>query len=338
MTTETNLKEFLGIQTQSITYRNHPAIAHSDLSYLSSPSLFRRYKNGELEKDDKSFQVIGKMFEDYMVMDEEDFNNKYVAIPVDLKTPSSEEQKNFVAHLMNCPIHTDDVIFEAYEYSYNNNFKPDTKLKKAQELYASLEEYFEFEKDNRIKVPASNFSTITSMAFNLKQHPVYKELFESKGCEVIYHLTLGIDKNVEIDGINWKAELDFVIIDHINKYIYLIDLKTTSSSLSSFQYSIKQYKYYRQLAHYYRMLQEYFKGTEYETWPILVRIMAVETTYDNEAAFYPIPFKILQIGLNELNSYTPKIKFYQNTNYTKYFEENDSGLFIIDWDKLKIEE
>jgi hypothetical protein len=338
MTTETNLNETLGSQTQLLTYRNHPAIAHSDLSYLHSPTTFRRYKNGELESKPTPSQILGTMFEDYIVMDEATFHNKYVAIPVDLKTPSTEQQKNFLAYILNYPIHTDEVLLDAYQYAYSNQMSAAKKLEAAQKLAASLEEYVEFEKDTRTKVPASNFSTVTSMAFNLKQHPVYKELFESESKDVIYHLTLGIDEGVEIDGINWKAELDFVVIDHIGQCIYLIDLKTTGHPIGNFQYSIKSYKYYRQLAHYYRMLQKYFENSLYKEWPIYVRIMAVETAYDNEAGFFPIPFDIIRLGLTELESYHDKIKFYYQTNFTKRFEENQAGLLLIDWDKLKIEE
>lgn len=330
MTTETNYKENLG-------YRQHSAIANSDLAYLYNPKKFKANKEGLITKTEKDFQTIGTAFEDWLNVGikhtEEDFFNKYYILNSSLETPGHPNQTQFCQILFNKEFFDENDIVEAYGQSYS---KPDET--KALELYNKLSAYISFLSDSKGKIilKEDEFETIKRMKESAISLPVYKELFDTNGLEILPSKTLGIEKPINIYGINWKGELDYLIFDHINKEIYIVDVKTTGFDLAFFGYSIKKYKYYRQLANYYNLVKEFIKDTKYENWFIYVRILAVETTGYNDAAIIPIPANILEKGFQELEEAAEIIKQYRISDFTLRQYQKADGSMFIDWNKLDI--
>ena len=324
-------------------YRNHPAIANSDLKYLYDPQIFYNYKfKPKVEEKSKSYLAFGTLFEDYLTYSKEEFDDKYLLTPIFEKEPGSQHQINFCNDLIKCDEITEELIANAYSAYYSNANALDPKtIKKAKDLFSDLEPYIIFNRkaDNFILYSEQDLEKIKRMKQNVLNLPIYQELFLSGKTEVKIQPEFGIDSPITIYGVDWKGKLDFVIFDHINEIIYIVDLKTTGKPIAQFGYAIKFYKYHRQLAHYKNLVQTYIKGTKFENWTIHTRILAVETNQFNKAVFIPIPINVLEEGKKLLEEAAHKIKFYQQTNYSKFIEEDDrTGMFIIDWDNLDIYE
>lgn len=320
MMNEKNLNEDLG-------YRRHPAIANSDLKHLHSPRTFYAYKQGLLEKQDKKeHQTVGILFEKFLKSNLEDFTKEYIVEP-DCEIPSNAKQREAVL-AMGQGIN--------YEKAYAAYYaKPNAD--KAKELYDKYKEYIDFLKKSNGKETISRdlFNSLVSMKNSIITDPIYTNMFYSKGVEVLSSLQIGIDFPVERWGIQWKGELDWLVLDHIRKVAYVVDLKTTSKYISFFHYETKRYKYYRQMALYRILTEEYLKSIGKEDWQIYTRFVVVETIGMYEAAVIPIPHNVLIIGEQELEEAADIIKWHEENGWEKRRSQiMNEGLLILDWTSL----
>jgi len=127
--------------------------------------------------------------------------------------------------------------------------------------------------------------------------------------------------------VDCKAMLDRVIIDHKNKVIRLIDIKTTSN-VGEFKHSLEEFRYYRQLAFYWAAIYHEFKLYDYskETY-----IIAIQKGDVPDCRVFNISKDWLSTGLNEIEDLLPKIKWHQDNNkwdHTKEYYDNN-GIEII---------
>jgi hypothetical protein len=132
-----------------------------------------------------------------------------------------------------------------------------------------------------------------------------------------HHSTFGNDNNLFIanefeiqwvhpTGVECKSLIDRIIIDHENKKIRLVDLKTTSH-LAEFKEKFDEYKYYRQLAFYWMAIYWYFKNTlvdknidEYQKETYIVAIGTNRSIPPVEVKVFEITEPTLNKGLNEI--------------------------------------
>lgn len=86
-----------------------------------------------------------------------------------------------------------------------------------------------------------------------------------------YKHDLGVEK--------FKSMLDWVIIDHKNKEILLVDIKTHSDHPDGFSKSYRNHKYYTQLSVYNKALEHFVQDKDYENYKIVPYILHVSTSY-----------------------------------------------------------
>jgi hypothetical protein len=72
-----------------------------------------------------------------------------------------------------------------------------------------------------------------------------------------------------------KGILDCVKIDHVNKIIYITDLKTTSKKLKNFKESVEMYMYWLQAVFYKKLIESLLSGDTYE---IVIHFLVVDKT------------------------------------------------------------
>ena len=99
--------------------------------------------------------------------------------------------------------------------------------------------------------------------------------------EKINHLV--IEFKYDVEGrkfINCKAEIDMLIIDHLNKTIQLIDLKTTYDN-ENFEVGYIKNKYYLQVSFYYLAVKEWIKNKNISEYKILPMKFVVGDTSSN---------------------------------------------------------
>lgn len=267
---------------------------------------------------------MGTLFEEFLNSELDDFRDKYAVAP-EMAVPSNASQSKTVESLAAGASDKD-----AWVAGYRSKFDP----AKLQELKDKYEEYITFKIEAKDKpiIPNQVYNKIVQMHNNLIMDEAYQATFFGEGKEIIRSKRLGVDSPITLWGIEWKGELDYLIYDHVNKIIYVVDLKTTSSPIAYFHYAVKKFKYYRQLALYKRLIQEYIKGTDKEDWEIRVRIAVVETTGFHEAAVTPIPSNVLETGYTELEESAELIKWHRANGWNqRRSQANNNGLLLFDW-------
>lgn len=319
-------------------YRNHPAIANSDLKYLSSPKKFKLYKDKKLEEEpQEDYEKLGTLIDLYL-LDKKEFEEKCYVVTDTYTKPSSPNQHQFVEAYM-----SGETAPNAYLQSYKvskSDLENGNYITKAGELYGQLKRHIEVLTiaNNKTIVSAEDYMLLSSIEMNVFNHAAACKFLmkPDKGWEVIKHLRI---VDVPYFDIKWKGELDLVIIDHINEIVYSLDLKSTSF-LSSFPYQYRKYRYERQQALYEILLKHYIsKRFPDKNWVIKTRVIAIETNNMNEIAVIPIPNDVLEKGREQLIESAAIIKWHQDNNLWDYpisYYQNE-GLQLVDWENVYTE-
>jgi hypothetical protein len=131
-------------------------------------------------------------------------------------------------------------------------------------------------------------------------------------------------------GLECKSMIDRIIIDHENKKVTLIDLKTTSH-LPDFKDKFMEYKYYRQMAFYWMAIYWYFKNNlpdknidEYlkETF-----VVAIGTKDPIEVKVFEITERRLTEGLIEIEPLLRELEWHfkeDKWDYTRAYYEGQT--------------
>lgn len=339
MTTEKNSNENPGFQMTQMTkqqkYRAHPAIANSDLRYLSNPRLFQLYKQRQVAGETKDYYQFGSLVDDYLLSSQEEFDDKYV-LQTEMDTPGSPNQKKFVELIMahEGDLNTADIT------AYHSQCYSKGDEAKAVKLYGELKEYIDFQKiiETKSVYTEDDLETLNNILQNCRANKkVNKLLFEEEiGVITLSHKQI---TNKELFGINWKGEMDRIVIDTVNKVIYNIDVKTSSKSLDSFAYYYMVYNYDRQQALYRELFKQELVDVgiidDIDEYMIKTRCIYISSQNINQVACIPIPESVLQNGLDKLKDAAAKIKYHNENGWdnTVSYMKND-GLDLLDWEEL----
>jgi hypothetical protein len=323
--------------TDSLGYRQHPAIANSDLKYLYNPKLFKLNKERQLEQDSTEAQDNGNIIDMYL-LERTLFDNTTHILTEPLTSPNSPNKENFVRFIID-----GNDVFEAYLKSYKVSKKDldsgDYKTS-ANTLYNELKDYIDVQiiaKEKQI-ITSEMFNMLINIELSIANHVLANKLFfdPDKGWEVYKQLEI---TDVEYNGIYWKGKLDLAIVDHIDKVIYNIDLKSTKGQ-NYFVWDYKKYKYYRQQALYEILLSDKFKHLVEKGYVIKTRVVSVEKSFPYETRVIAVPFHVLQEGRNELLESAAIIKWHQDNDLwdypMSYYQNN--GLQVIDWEHFTKED
>lgn len=281
-------------------YRQHPAVSNSDLKLLKRPYDFYRYKILGEEQETKDVFRIGSLFDTYC-FDKDSFKDKYVLC--DVEAPSNAYHVEYVENRI---AGMDPVV--AYKNSkYKTDNKTDDQIsKKAAELEEEYKDYIEFYAnvgDRTIYTEQDSYA-INAMASSIMSHKLSAEYIfadsslddasksSKKGKDFFTHLRL----TGEINGVQLKGELDRLMIDHDNKAIHIIDLKTTSQPIYNFGWSARKFDYYMQLFIYTELalkyLEELYKDDSSFSildWKVHQCFVAVESVAPYECRVFRIP-------------------------------------------------
>lgn len=142
----------------------------------------------------------------------------------------------------------------------------------------------------------TEYERVSNAVSLIKENPY--TLWYFLGDEPHIERLLQLDIYFEIKGVECKALLDGVVIDHKNKTIQPFDLKTTSKGVFSFENSFVSYGYFRQAAMYTEALHSYIKD---------------RSLYDPDIEQYTLlPFKFIVVDSRQ-NSTSPAL-IYNTTN------------------------
>ena len=127
--------------------------------------------------------------------------------------------------------------------------------------------------------------------------------------------------------IDCKALLDRVMIDHKNKEIILIDIKSCNT-FKNFKDRVRDFNYHRQLAFYWRALLHHLKDKIDNSYVFKTYIIAINTKDIVEVKVYEIPENLLREADDEINRIMLKLQWHFENDKWEYTREyyNNNGI------------
>lgn len=317
-------------------YRQSKKISNSSLTwFLTSPKYFKLRLDQEIEGEDKSYLYQGRQLHQY-ILEREIFDKKYIVFD-DKDKPTSAQQLKFAkCYLESTETDNDIKLIEAYKANYVTKKKSDDKvLQEAKQLCARIWPYIEFLEtleDDKVVISSSRLEWLKTAENTLKQHSkAYELLFPDE--EVLMDADIKIYNELPIEwvhtetGLECKSKLDRLIINHKEKSITLIDLKTTSD-LPNFHVSARDYQYGRQLAFYWNAFFYHIHKEDPErakeimnTYKFLTYIVAIDTTHLTECKVFNVNIDWLNYGELSYSKILKEIKWHFDNDKWEYSRE-----------------
>ena len=236
---------------------------------------------------------FGSKLDDFISLTKDEFNEKYLIVQNTLDGDLFKLAE-IIVNIEN--VNIDNFLNDTFDITLRvdiiNQLAINAELFKRIKLDASrikkfdnpeFYEFLEFLYNNKDKefITPDEYSKLLACQNSLFSHKSTKKYFNcNDDCEEIYQLEL----KYEFHGRPVKCILDKVIINHTNKTIQPLDLKSGNPTAKEFMHNFFKYKYYLQGALYIRGCEEYF-------WNILSM-----TTYKI------LPFKYIYLPTFDYNN------------------------------------
>lgn len=193
----------------------------------------------------------------------EEFEKKFVVMNQEKpswmleKVLKSLVQELFATHdELDGPISSDlndyeDLILQmAKHHEYGKGWKSETIIRKTVEACGELFKHT-IENIDKQALSLEQYENVENSVNTLYTHPFTKDSFVAEeGIEIFYQFPIVWEYTSGDITFKCKSLLDILKIDHNEKKIYPIDLKTTGKSVLAFRESFIQWHYYIQAAFY----------------------------------------------------------------------------------------
>jgi hypothetical protein len=318
-------------------YYSVPYISNSTLTWFKvSPKYCRKRMNLEIVDLEKSYTFLGKQLH-LSLLEPEEFEKTYTYL--DFKTPTSKQQLSFcecfVIAINDQSLISDsnEILIDAYKENYSTDKMTDAAiLKAAEKIYESNSEYIkylEIRGDYREVLSKSRKELITTITQSIKNHKKANLLmnFDHLGHDIKCFNEFAVywDYPIICEGetIKCKSLIDRLVVDHQNKKVTIVDLKTTST-LGDITELLDERNYYRQLA-FYRLAVQHSQmiPNDYETEAYIV---SVNTQDPFECRVYKLTDAEYQKQVLIINQLMKEISWHWFTNqweYSRTYYEGD---------------
>ena len=334
-----------------VDYKTISALNQSTLKQiLISPRAYVEAKERQLARVESTEQhfMFGSLVDMMLTESKEDFDKKYAVIPDD--TGVSETIAKIIKGVYDdmyekTPTALEDYPGEILQHCnyelYQSRWKDETRVVKIVEQGSK---YFDILKKCGTKtiITESEYAKAVNCVMALRSDKHTSKYCQKKSNDPNIEI---IDKHVivfEHDGLEFKGELDRIIVNHQEKTITPIDFKTTSKSVLNFENSFWHFRYDFQAAVYTlgltkdksdRLKSYYEDGYSFK--PMLY--IVVETFLKNPPMVFEISKTALNTGLYGNVDKVPKIKenlegFYQAIKRFKYATKNDAWDYPMEYD------
>jgi len=298
-------------------YYKSTKISNSSLSYINpeqggSPRKFKDYIDGNTNNISTPSLYTGTTIHQYF-LEPETFMVSDVDRPSDTIVKVIDKVYEVTRGELNTDIESHDLYLlgAAKEFGYGQSWKPETLLKK---IIDQGKEYYNFlhRADGKICIDQKMAAMLANIKESVNNHAgVKKLLFDTPG--------------VNEEDVYWGPNEAYK--SKIDRYTSnaLIDLKTTSKSLSFFRSSFDYYHYDRQLAFYKDALEWIGKPVEQ------CYIIAIETTGYNQVRIFEVGEKLIEEGRQKYKDLLNRIEYHQQTQQwiepQEVYENNGITLF-----------
>lgn len=323
-------------------YEDLTRISNSNIGWFlkKGPRYLKEMLDGK-EGLKASFLDKGTMIHEYILQPEE-FWKDYIIL--DFAVPKVKQQKDLLefystARLVDPFASEDDILIMSYEAAYNNNKSKEKKIQEAKELVELYQNYIEYfrNKDSKKVISFADLNMLKAIKKNMEDHKKANELLfnypETFEVHNEFHINWEYPNASSLGDLPCKSLLDRVMIDHTNKKIILVDIKTTAD-IYNFKHSVEEFDYCRQLAYYWLAIHWYFKNElklnieeyEYETY-----IVAVQSHDGYEVRVFKFNSKAIEERLITIDYAIKRIAWHKNNNLWDHMKEyyDEDGAEII---------
>lgn len=323
-------------------YEDLTRISNSNIGWFlkKGPRYLKEMLDGK-EGLKASFLDKGTMIHEYILQPEE-FWKDYIIL--DFAVPKVKQQKDLLefyssARLVDPFASEDDILLMSYETAYNNTKSKEKKIQEAKELVELYQNYIEYfrNKDSKKVISFADLNMLKAIKKNMEEHKKANELLfnypETFEVHNEFHINWEYPNASSLGDLPCKSLLDRVMIDHTNKKIILVDIKTTAD-VYNFKHSVEEFDYCRQLAYYWLAIHWYFKNElklnieeyEYETY-----IVAVQSHNGYEVRVFKFNSKAIEERLITIDYAIKRIAWHKNNNLWDHMKEyyDEDGAEII---------
>lgn len=313
-------------------YEDLTRISNSNIGWFlkKGPRYLKEMLDGK-EGLKASFLDKGTMIHEYILQSEE-FWKDYIIL--DFAVPKVKQQKDLLefystARLIDPFASEDDILLKSYEAAYNNNKSKEKKIQEAKELVELYQNYIEYfkNKDSKKVISFADLNMLKTIKKNMEDHKKANELLfkypETFEVHNEFHINWEYPNASSLGDLPCKSLLDRVMIDHTNKKIILVDIKTTAD-VYNFKHSVEEFDYCRQLAYYWLAIHWYFKNElklnieeyEYETY-----IIAVQSHDGYEVRVFKFNPKTVEERLVAIDYAIKRIAWHKDNNLWDHMKE-----------------
>jgi hypothetical protein len=323
-------------------YEDLTRISNSNIGWFlkKGPRYLKEMLDGK-EGLKASFLDKGTMIHEYILQPEE-FWKDYIIL--DFAVPKVKQQKDLLEFYANAKMvdplaSEDDILLMSYNSAYSNNKSIDKRIQEAKELVELYQNYIEYfrNKDSKKVISFADLNMLKAIKKNMEDHKKANELLfnypETFEVHNEFHINWEYPNASSLGDLPCKSLLDRVMIDHTNKKIILVDIKTTVD-VYNFKHSVEEFDYCRQLAYYWLAIHWYFKNElklnieeyEYETY-----IVAVQSHDGYEVRVFKFNSKAIEERLVTIDYAIKRIAWHKNNNLWDHMKEyyDEDGAEII---------
>lgn len=345
-----------------VEYFEHQSVSQSRLkALLIHPLLYNRVDDSELYYEEKKHFIIGDGVDILVTQNQEVYDSKFHVSRLENKP--SDTIKSIVNMVFDnvverfgtveriTMIDYREIILDACDnHVYQVRWNEDTRVNKICEAWQYWED-LKLALGKQV-ISIEEDALISSVVMSLKTSEATAPYFiENRGQEILYQLPIFF----EYEGVECKALLDMVKIDHNNRTIQPIDIKTMGDHTINFVKSLKKRRYDIQAAFYTQALEKWKIENGYGMYLILPFKFIVESTINvGTPMVFTMDTSLLNIGkygrqalsikatdgyeairIEEIKGFAQLIELY------KYYTENGFEIdqivrehnseFTIDW-------
>lgn len=323
-------------------YEDLTRISNSNIGWFlkKGPRYLKEMLDGK-EGLKASFLDKGTMIHEYILQPEE-FWKDYIIL--DFAVPKVKQQKDLLEFYANAKMvdplaSEDDILLMSYNSAYSNNKSIDKRIQEAKELVELYQNYIEYfkNKDSKKVISFADLNMLKAIKKNMEDHKKANELLfkypETFEVHNEFHINWEYPNASTLGDLPCKSLLDRVMIDHTNKKIILVDIKTTAD-VYNFKHSVEEFDYCRQLAYYWLAIHWYFKNElklnieeyEYETY-----IIAVQSHDGYEVRVFKFSPKTVEERLVAIDYAIKRIAWHKDNNLWDHMKEyyDEDGAEII---------
>lgn len=322
-------------------YKDLNRISNSNIGWFlkKGPRYLKEMLDGK-EGLKTSFLDKGTMIHEY-ILQQEEFWKDYIIL--DFAVPKVKQQKDLLEFYANTKMvdplaSEDDILLMSYNSAYSNNKSIDKRIQEAKELVETYQNYIEHfrNKDSKKVISFADLNMLKTIKKNMEDHKKANELLfnypETFEVHNEFHINWEYPNASSLGDLPCKSLLDRVMIDHTNKKIILVDIKTTAD-VYNFKHSVEEFDYCRQLAYYWLAIHWYFKNElklnieeyEYETY-----IVAVQSHDGYEVRVFKFNSKAIEERLVTIDYAIKRIAWHKNNNLwdhmKEYYDEDGAEL------------